>query len=100
MCSQIDLFSKFLNETYSLDACNFYVFLRNEIATSPYGVEYPETRDDNGACICWIDPNRCFMVSRRVLESLLDDKAIITFNNKVDKASVRLVLDRLALTNC
>lgn len=84
----VELFAKFLNEGYSLDACNFYVFLRNCVATSPYGIEYPDTTED-GACVSWLDTNRCFMVSRAVLESILDMKAIITFNNKIDKASVR-----------
>jgi len=85
----VELFNKFLNESYSLDACNFYVFLRHEIATSPYGVQYPDTLEPNNARIAWVDPNRTFMVSRSVLASILDMKAIITFNSKVDKASVK-----------
>jgi len=86
----VELFSKFLNEAYTLDACNFYVFMRYEIARSPYGVDYQDTFDaESRARMAWLDLDRCTMVTRRVLESLLDDRAIITFNSKCDKLSVK-----------
>ena len=37
----------------------------------------------------WVDPNKAVMVSRVVLESILEAKAIISFNSKVDKASIK-----------
>jgi len=88
-CAQVALFAKFLDNVYSLDVCNFYVFLHDQIANSVYGVNYPQTIEEDGSRTSWVDTNRTLMVSRTVLREVADMTTIMKFNAKVEKQSIR-----------
>eukprot|EP00656_Telonema_subtile_P000478 TRINITY_DN10219_c0_g1_i1.p1 TRINITY_DN10219_c0_g1~~TRINITY_DN10219_c0_g1_i1.p1 ORF type:complete len:769 (+),score=228.91 TRINITY_DN10219_c0_g1_i1:86-2392(+) len=80
----VSLFADFLDEKHDLNTLNFYLSLKAQMKTSPYGVSYPSRSG-----VRYIDFFKTLMVSRTVLAPILDMKAIMAFNSKVEKLSVK-----------